>query len=294
MTATQNHTGPAPARMRFAMSMYAINSMPQFAHASLDEKINAIKDAGYHGIQFFDGCGPEPIAAAREAGLEVTQSGRVNVPADADTLAERLAGEGATAATIHLGWGFEDDDEGARLIEAVLAASQKHKLPIYPETHRATLLQDMWRTLQFLGRFPELYLNADFSHWYTGAEMVYGDFDHKLQLLQPAMERVRFMHGRISDPGCMEACVNEPGGSKQSFVEHFKQMWTAAYRGFLKTAPQDAVLTFSPELLAADIFYTHLVSDNKGNMVEPCDRWTQSHLHCRIAAECFAVASRNQ
>lgn len=276
--------------MQFAMSMYAINSMPRFAASTLQEKVQAIQEAGYQGIQFFDGCGAKPITAARDAGLIVTQSGRVNVPADADALADRFVGEGATEATIHLGWGFESDDEGARLIEAVLAASQKHKLPIYPETHRATLLQDMWRTLQFIQRFPELHLNADFSHWYTGSEMVYGDFDHKLTLLEPVMKRVRFMHGRISDPGCMEACVNEPGGAPQSFVEHFKQMWTAAYRGFFATASADAVLTFSPELLAADIFYTHLVPNAEGKMVEPCDRWEQSHLHCRIAAECFNAA----
>ena len=36
------------------------------------------------------------------------------------------------------------------------------------ETHRATICQGMWRTVQFVKRFPELRFNGDFSHWYAG------------------------------------------------------------------------------------------------------------------------------
>lgn len=69
---------------------------------------------------------------------------------------------------------MEDDDEAARLIDAVLNASVRYDVPLYVETHRATIFQDLWRAVQFVARFPELRFNGDFSHWYTGLEMVYG------------------------------------------------------------------------------------------------------------------------
>jgi sugar phosphate isomerase/epimerase len=100
--------------------------------------------------------------------------GRVNRPADADSLAARFRDEGLECATLHVGWGMEDDDEAARLIDAVLNASVRYDVPLYVETHRATIFQDLWRAVQFVARFPELRFNGDFSHWYTGLEMVYG------------------------------------------------------------------------------------------------------------------------
>ncbi len=49
--------------------------------------------------------------------------------------------------------------------------------------------------------------NGDFSHWYAGQEMVYGGFEKKFAFIQPVIERVRFLHGRISSPGCIQVAV---------------------------------------------------------------------------------------
>ncbi len=131
-------------------------------------------------------------------------SGRVNRPEDAQELALRFAAEGMECATVHVGWGLEDDQQAFSLLEAVLDASTRHGVPLYVETHRATILQDMWRTVQFVKRFPEIRFNGDFSHWYTGLEMVYGGFQNKFEFIRPVLERVSFLHGRIGDPGSMQ------------------------------------------------------------------------------------------
>jgi hypothetical protein len=88
------------------------------------------------------------------------------------------------------GWGYE----AVRLIEAVLGASSRRSMPLHVETHRATIFQDIWRTVQFVHQFPQLEFKSHFSHWYTGLEMVYGGFENKLSFIQPAIERVRFLH----------------------------------------------------------------------------------------------------
>ena len=82
-----------------------------------------------------------------------------------------------------------------RLIESILEASITCEFPLYVETHRATIFQDMWRTVEFVRQFPEMRFNGDFSHWYTGQEMVYGGFEKKFEV-HPAGARTRALHSR--------------------------------------------------------------------------------------------------
>src|SRR4029079_18276957 len=126
--------------------------------------------------------------------------------------------------TLHVGWGMEDDVEIDRVVGDIINASTKYDLPLYIETHRATITQDLWRTVQIAKRFPDVRFNGDFSHWYTGLEMVYGGIEKKLACAAPVFERVRFVHGRIGNPGSMQVDIGD--GTNRPYVEHFKDMWT--------------------------------------------------------------------
>ena len=256
-------------------------------HPFREGPVAAIRAAGYDGIQFIDPLNRPALAEARGIGLGVCGSHRVNLPAEAAPIAQAAADAGLECLTLHVGWGMESDDEGARLIEAVLEASARHRIPLYVETHRATLFQDMQRTVQFITRFPELRFNGDFSHWYTGSEMVYGGFENKLAFIQPVIDRVRFLHGRISTPGAMQVAItpNDPA----SYVAHFRTLWTQSFAAFLRDpAPQQPFITFTAELLAPGIFYARTFRGT-----EESDRWQQSLLLARIARECFAEAERS-
>ena len=244
----------------------------------------AVKAAGFEGIQ----TGTKAVAA-REVGLRVTGSGRINTPEEADIKAAEARAAGVDCYTVHVGWGMEDDAAVNRLVEAVLRASVKHAVPIYIETHRATITQDMWRTVQIAKRFPEVRFNGDFSHLYTGQEMVYGDINTKFDFLQPVFDRVRFIHGRIGNPGCMQVDIGE--GVGRTYVDHFKEMWTRSFVGFLKSAKPGDYICFAPELLAADIYYARAFRSAEGPMLEESDRWQQALLYCEIAKACFAEAT---
>jgi hypothetical protein len=249
-----------------------------------DGAVAAIKAAGYDGIQFVDPVDLAALNEARACGLGVCGSGRVNTAAEAGPIAQAAADVGLECLTLHVGWGMESDDEGARLIEAVLDAGTLHRIPLYVETHRATLFQDMQRSVRFVERFPELRFNGDFSHWYTGSEMVYGGFENKLAFIQPVIERVRFLHGRVGNPGCMQVAVapDDPA----PYVAHFRTLWTRCFAAYLRDpAPQQPFVTFTPELLAPDIFYARTFQG-----AEESDRWEQSLLLAGIARECFAEA----
>jgi hypothetical protein len=185
---------------------------------------------------------------------------------------------------------MESDAEIDRLVEAIVAASLKHRVPLYVETHRATITQDIWRTVELVKRHPDVRFNGDFSHWYTGLEMRYGDIDAKLAFLAPVFERVRFFHGRIGTGGHIQVDVGD--GADRPWIDHFREMWTRSFLGFLRSAKPGDYVVFAPELLPATIFYAWGATNAKGELVEEGDRWQQSLVLKRIAEECFAEAHR--
>lgn len=284
-------TNNLPA-LRLYMNMSAIETMPQFAGRDSYDLLAIIRDADFDGVQFSDGATESMLEACRSLGLGVAQSGRISSPSDAAVVAQRLTGGGAECATIHLGWGLEDFEEGVALIDAMLEASTKYSLPLYAETHRATLFQDMWRTVEFAKHEPDLRFNADFSHWYTGSEMTYGDFNTKLAFVAPVMERVSFMHGRIGDSGCIQVLVNDAFSDTRPFVEHFRRMWTMAFRGFLKSAQPGDYICFSPELLGPEFCYQRMIHSANDAWVEEGNRWEQTIRLTDIAKNCFAQAHK--
>lgn len=266
------------AQLRCYMNLLALKGDKR-AFSTL---IEDLQDAGFSGVQFPALGSAQELSVCRTRRMGIAASGRINAPQDAASLAERVAGDGYECATLHVGWGLENEDEAAWLIESVLEARHRWGVPLYIETHRATILQDMWRTVQFVRRFPDVRFNGDFSHWYAGQEMVYGGFDKKLRFIQPVLERVRFLHGRIANPGCIQV----PAQEGTPYLEHFKQLWTASFRGFLRSGEAEHIC-FAPELLGPDIYYARTFRD-----AEESDRWRESLLLKEIAEQCFASAQR--
>ncbi len=250
-----------------------------------DEQIlAAAKAAGFAGVQGAD------AALCKRLGLGATSGGRVNKVGEAGPLAKSLKEGGYECGTLHVGWGMEDDAEVDRLVGDILEASARHDMPLYIETHRATITQDLWRAVQITRRFPDVRFNGDFSHWYTGLEMVYGEIEPKLEFIAPVFERVRFVHGRIGNPGSMQVDIGDGTGRK--YVEHFKEMWTRAFAGFLRSAKPGDYICFAPELLQSTNYYARTFRNAAGKEVEEGDRWQQALLYVEIAKRCFADAQQ--
>ncbi len=188
-----------------------------------------------------------------------------------------------------MGWGYEDDAEASSLIEAVVDASAKHEMPMYVETHRATIFQDMWRAVQFARTYPNLKFNGDFSHWYTGSEMVYGDFEKKAAFIQPVIDHVHFLHGRIGNPGCMQVDVGDIDHARNlPFVGHFHILWTRVFAAFLRRSRPEETLIFTSELLASNVYYARTFGGK-----EESDRWSQSLVLMDLAREWFGEAEQD-
>ena len=283
----------APPRLKMFLNYGTLHNLPAWStwpKLQGGEAMAYLKGFGFEGVQDAD------ASVVRAEGLESAGSGRIDFTHEAGPLARKLKDAGHGSATVHVGYGFEDDDETDRLVDSVLAASAKTGLPIFIETHRATITQDPWRTIQITKRRPDVRFNADFSHYYTGQELIYGDFPGKLDQMQPIFDRVRFMHGRIGSPGSIQVDIADGHSpiplvySPRDFLADFRTMWTRAMSGFLRHAVPGDYLIFAPEILAPFIYYARVFPGPDGQLREESDRWQQALVYARIARECFAAA----
>jgi len=246
-----------------------------------------IRAAGFVGLQHYF-----PDAEALDAGLEMSGMARIVDPAEAAAVAARHRDWGFVCSTWHVGTGLESDAEMDTLAAAVLNAAARTGLAVYIETHRATMTQDIRRTLDLCARFPELRFNADLSHWYTGLEMRYGDFEHKLSVLAPIFARTRYIHGRIGDSCTMQLPLAE--ARTRPAWQDYMQLWRGCLTGFA-AATDDEPTIFAPELLPQVV--EHAGARHRLNYaklvdgVEISDRWAEALELVTLIAELAQQAS---
>jgi hypothetical protein len=274
-------SGLAPA-LRVYINMGNVDTLPAYSagpHGSAEERLRAIQAAGYQGIQ-----GDKP-ALCRSLGLGCAAMGRFNAPADVWPGVRQMKAEGFECATVHAGWGHESDAEIDALVGEIVAAGKEEQFPVFIETHRATLTQDTWRTVKMVERHPDVRFNADFSHWYTGLEMPYGDWDARIAFLEPVLQRVRFFHGRMGNSSHIQVPLADP--TMAQALAHFKELWTRSLQGFLAQAQAGEYIVFAPELLHPEINYARTFINAAGERVEECDRWLEALRYAEIIRSCF-------
>jgi hypothetical protein len=238
-----------------------------------------LRSSGYEGIQ------SETELSYRDEGLSVATLGRANTPEEIRSLATGWKNAGWECGTLHVGWGWESDAEIDTLVDAIITIADELGFPLFLETHRATITENPWRTCLLVERNPDIRLNGDFSHWYTGNEFIYGDIDEKLDRLGPVFERIRFIHARVGNSCCMQVPLDDPG--MRTPLNHFVEMWRRSFRGFLSEASRGDKLIFAPELLPSSINYARRVHVGDGTWEEDSDRWLDARRLVEIAGEVF-------
>ncbi len=287
-TANTSDGSSQPPRLLSGISFLTPAELPDWSAGPRGDRTQiyaAIKAAGYEAIQTLE---PE---AALAAGLIPT--GLARIFDDLDQMREvavRWRDAGCDCTTVQLGTGFESDEEMAQLAEALLEIGETEHHPLYLETHRATMTQDIKRTLDLVARFPELRFNGDFGHWYIGHELTYGDMDMKFDKMRPVFERTRFMHLRVSSNAFGQLTASDPAEARH--LAYYRRMWTASFEGFLRDSGPGDYFAVHPELLPARAFYPKMVPGPDGALREESDRWTESAFLIDVARDCFAAAQQ--
>jgi hypothetical protein len=278
--------GLPPPRLLAGMSFVTIADLPDWSAGPKGDTADiyaTLPAAGYEGIQTL-----EP-ATARAAGL--IPFGIARVIDDLGQLrgvTRHWRDQGCVCTTVQLGTGLEEDDDLLRLAEGMLRIAEQERHPLYLETHRATMTQDIRRTLKLIERFPELRFNGDFAHWYIGHELPYGDIEAKLVAMRPVFERVRFLHLRVSSGAFGQLTASDPAEAQHLAL--FRRMWTESISGFLLNARPGDTLPALCELLPARTFYPRMIVGPDGLPREESDRWVEAAFLTEQARDCFDLA----
>ena len=274
-----------PPRLVVYAHTWALLELPRLPRPggwTFEEAIERVVDAGFAGVQ------GEPERAAEILGrdLRFSAGGRANTVAEVDALVDRCADQSAECLTLHLGWGNEDDAVIDRLVGAVLNAAERRGMPAYVETHRATAVQDLWRTNRLIERIPEIRFNGDYSHYYCANEVPYRGFAGFQEQLRPVLERTCFFHGRVSNGQSMQVSIDDTENA--GHLKDFRTLWRLAMAEWLRAARPGDLLPFVPELGPPSSGYAITYSDRIGVRHEPADRWAEMLWLKRIAEELFS------
>ena len=279
-----------PPRLVVYAHTWALLELPRLPHTSwtFEEAIDRVVEAGFHGVQGE----PERAAQILERGLRFAAGGRANTGAEVDALIDQSAAEGAECLTVHLGWGDESDTQIDALVAAVLNGAERRALPVYVETHRATAVQDLWRTNRLIERMPEIRFNGDYSHYYCANEVPYRGFAAFAGQLGPVLERTCFFHGRVSNGQSMQVSIDDTGHA--GHLQHFTSLWRSAMAHWLHAARPGDLLPFVPELGPPSSGYAITWADPTGRRHELSDRWDEMLRLKRMAEDLFGEMAMAQ
>lgn len=270
-------------RLRIAIAAGNFEDLPAASvghYSAAVKRYEKIASAGFEAVQ------GGSVALTHAAGMAVLGVGVVPEPAAADELARIWKQRGAVAISCIAGFGYENDDQIDDLVRSLRNASERHSIPVYLETHRGSITQDAWRTLQLVRRTPQIQFTGDFSHWYTGQEMPYGDVNKRIELLSPVIQRTALLHGRIGDRCCMQVELQR---ATTAFSLFFEPIWTQVFVNFLRN-PMPEEFWFCSELLGPEYAYARTFFDSVGSLREETDRFTEACKLVDLARSCFTKA----
>jgi hypothetical protein len=136
--------------------------------------------------------------------------------------------------------------EGADFVRACLQLGAQARVPVYFETHRLTLTNDLLYTLQLLEQVPELQLVADLSHFVVAREFPAPVDRRHHQWVAALLARSVALQGRVATREQVQVPLHFP--QHRPWVDQFFAWWQLGAQLWCKRMPQDAVLNFMCEL----------------------------------------------
>lgn len=119
-------------------------------------------------------------------------------------------------------------------------------LPILFETHRDSLLNDLYYTLQLMELLPDMRLCADLSHFVLDREMRLPIPTADAEHIECVLRRSDCFQGRVASREQIQIQLDFP--QHQKWVEVFRTWWKSGIRAWRERSPDDATLQFLCEL----------------------------------------------
>ncbi len=168
-------------------------------------------------------------------------------------------------------------DSAIELLSGIYDISLMAGIPIYVETHRGTITQDLMRTASFLKSLPSLPLTMDYSHYVVAGELhtISEEAENWLKQLLP---NIYSIHTRISNGEQIQIDPGEEG--QHPMLPHFLKWWEIAMKHAISRSeivPYDSGI-FPVVIELGPPPYAITYAEPNGSIIEVGDRLKQS-LH---------------
>lgn len=215
-------------RLLVLQSVWALDGLPGVdLEAGLEAALARIVDAG------FDGAGVNIVRTTRaqvtarvmaEHGLTWEAQALVH---DADQLARYIEAADALGGAHHfnvqIAAGAATLREALTLIDSLEAVAATAPMPVFYETHRGRLTNDLYFTGRILDARPGLKLTGDLSHYVTTHEMalpVDPDIERRMQQVIMACHA---FHARVAGPHQVQ--IGLDAVQNRGWLDTFRRWW---------------------------------------------------------------------
>ncbi|MDH3441646.1 MAG: sugar phosphate isomerase/epimerase, partial [Gammaproteobacteria bacterium] len=159
-------------------------------------------------------------------------------------------------------------EESVPVVRQWMREADAAGLPVLFETHRDSLLNDLYYTLQVIDLVPEMRLCADLSHFVVDREMREPIGSRDQAFIDRILDRSDCFQGRVANREQVQIQIDFP--QHQEWVEIFRSWWKNGMRRWRERNDDDATLIFLCELGPPP----YAITD--GNRHELSDRWAEA------------------
>lgn len=246
---------------------------------SFDAQLQLIREAGFEGFESSIGPSPTELNAIVQAnGLRYISQHFVSDPDQLASELEKAQVAGAEKLVVHAGKDWWTFDQGCNFFETALNILGSQSLNVCFETHRGRLMFTPCSTAEYLKRFPELRITADFSHWTTVCESLLDDQGAAVTL---AIEHVSHVHARVGHPQGPQ--VPDPRSPHWSgYVSIFESWWDAILE---MHESREEEMTVNPEFGPPDYQWTNPETKAPVANVWDISVWMRDRLKSRWETE---------
>lgn len=254
-------------------SLWAMQNLRDVpAERSLEDNVALIKQAGFDGISTMW----DDEAAARRAAELAAAEGLVvegtALPTDIEQIVPYLewgTRHGLHHLNLQLNMRPRTMAEALAILDRLTELSAQVDFPVYVETHRGRLTNDLLVLLDILDQRPDLKLLADLSHYVVAREVelpVSAETDAQISRV---LDNAWAFHGRVAGAGQVQLPLSFP--QHQPYVDLFAAWWARGFESWRKRAGENDTLTFVCEL-GPQPYYSIPGADGR----DLSDRWTES------------------
>lgn len=276
-------------RLQVGQSLWAMNKLPMNAPIewTLEEQLERCQRAGFEHVECFIGDNDEGHRTLEAIGKTALQWALGHRPMDAQSTSKAVhfaADNGALWVMAQPASAFHSLEEIVEIVRAGCDVAAANGLPYFVETHRNNFTETIPQTLRLIEAVPDIKMTADFSHFVVVGEFYGWEAEGALERMQPIIERIAHVHGRISDGESVQVDVGDGEGNEGTPAHFFTRLWAAIFRHWRQSAQSGDVMPFTSEL--GPPRYAITLPDGS----EFSDRWQQAQVMRKLAQRAWAMS----